>query len=267
MLPPKPSWHGATDLIGWCWRALGANFLHLYPAVHLVVATLMTLLIGRLSAVVLRHALRRQRRRRYHLEELRLISTNIDDHGVLLVPYNGPAAYSIEGNPGTIAITTGLRNRLSAAELDAVLHHERAHLLGRHHALLAALNALAAAFRLVPLFVRAAERAGLLIELVADAHAARRVGPQAVATALLAAAGGTGPPHSLAMSVNHLAVRLDELRRMGRHGNARASVQRSTSETRLLTGLAGTALAAALAGIAPALGVVASLLVTSCPTV
>jgi hypothetical protein len=264
-LPPKPSWHGATDLLGWCWRALGANLLHLYPAVHLIVATVMTLLIGRLSAVVLRQALRRQRRRRRHLRELRLIGREVDDPDVLLVPYDGAAAYSIDGKPGTIAITTGLQNRLTAAELSAVVHHERAHLLGRHHALLRVLNALATAFPMVPLFVRAAERAGLLIELVADAQAARRVGPRAVANALLVAAGGAGPPYSLAMSANHIAVRLDQLREMDRDDNARSANQGFLPEARLLAGLAGTALAAGVAGIAPALGVVASVLLTSCP--
>ncbi|MFD5412508.1 M56 family metallopeptidase [Streptomyces nojiriensis] len=48
-----------------------------------------------------------------------------------------PDAYALPGRPGRIVITSGMLRALSAAEREVLLAHERAHLRGRHHLLVA----------------------------------------------------------------------------------------------------------------------------------
>ena len=48
-----------------------------------------------------------------------------------------PAAYCVAGRQPTVILTTGAVQALDPSQLDAVLAHERAHLTGRHHRLLA----------------------------------------------------------------------------------------------------------------------------------
>ena len=48
-----------------------------------------------------------------------------------------PAVYCVPGRPPTIVLTTGALAVLDTEQLTAVLAHERAHLAGRHHLLLA----------------------------------------------------------------------------------------------------------------------------------
>ncbi|MFD3553478.1 M56 family metallopeptidase [Streptomyces goshikiensis] len=48
-----------------------------------------------------------------------------------------PDAYALPGRPGRIVITSGMLRALSAAEREVLLAHERAHLRGRHHVLVA----------------------------------------------------------------------------------------------------------------------------------
>ncbi|MFI6048194.1 M48 family metalloprotease [Nocardia sp. NPDC051321] len=54
-----------------------------------------------------------------------------------------PAAYCVAGRPHTIIVTTAALGALDAAQLDAVIAHEHAHLAGRHPQLLTLIRALA----------------------------------------------------------------------------------------------------------------------------
>jgi beta-lactamase regulating signal transducer with metallopeptidase domain len=71
-----------------------------------------------------------------------------------------------------------------------VLAHERAHLAGRHHLLLAATRSLAAVAPAVPLFARGASEVARLAEMRADDVAARHGGRRALLAALLAMGAG-----------------------------------------------------------------------------
>ncbi|WP_326810186.1 M56 family metallopeptidase [Streptomyces scopuliridis] len=51
-----------------------------------------------------------------------------------------PYAYALPGSPGRIVVSTGMLSCLDAAERRALLAHERAHLAGRHHRLLLAVQ-------------------------------------------------------------------------------------------------------------------------------
>ena len=51
--------------------------------------------------------------------------------------HSQPAAYCVAGRQPTVILTTAAVQALDPGQLDAVLAHERAHLAGRHHRLLA----------------------------------------------------------------------------------------------------------------------------------
>nr|WP_248782549.1 M48 family metalloprotease [Lentzea albidocapillata] len=77
-------------------------------------------------------------------------------HPTVWLDHDRPLAFSLPGKPGLVVATEGLRRHLTPEEVDAVLDHERAHLNGRHHLLVAAADAVAAALPILPLFKRAA---------------------------------------------------------------------------------------------------------------
>lgn len=103
---------------------------------------------------------------------------------VLYVRAEKPIAFSSTCDGGRIVVTSALAEALGAGELRAVLEHERAHLTGRHDALLRAARVNRAV--LPALFgARAFDQAvHLLVELAADDAAARICGAATVAAAL-----------------------------------------------------------------------------------
>ena len=78
-----------------------------------------------------------------------------------------PAVYCVPGRPATIVLTTGALAVLGPDQLTAVLAHERAHLAGRHHLLLAVTRSLAAVAPVVPLFARGTGAVARLAEMCA----------------------------------------------------------------------------------------------------
>jgi hypothetical protein len=116
-------------------------------------------------------------------------------------------AVSIGGRPGVIIATEGLRKHLPPDAVQATLEHERAHLRGRHHVLVTVAEILASALPRCPLLRAAPAATKDLVELAADAEAARRWGTAAVRTALHHLTGQPAPALGLAM-----ASRLTELR-------------------------------------------------------
>jgi len=125
--------------------------------------------------------------------------------GLAIIDDDAPEAFALPGHPGRVVVSTGMLDALTAAEREALLAHERAHLQGRHHLFRSAV-ALAVAANPVLRPVRSAvaysterwadERAALA---VADRTvAARAVGKAALAArhrppAPAAALGVAGP--------------------------------------------------------------------------
>jgi bla regulator protein blaR1 len=110
---------------------------------------------------------------------------------VLIIDKDTPAAYCLPCGRHRVVISAGTLSRLSPGQLRAVLAHERAHLRGHHHLMLAVAAALARAFPAVPLLARSAAELAVLAEMTADDAAARRHDPADLAAALvtLASAG------------------------------------------------------------------------------
>lgn len=136
-------------------------------------------------------------------------------------------AYCVAGRPATIVVTRGALAALDDVQLGAVLAHERAHLAGRHHLLVAISGALATAMPRLRLFTTGAAEIARLVEMRADDVAACRYDGRAVAGALLALSGG---PALQAPTLGATAIRvververlLDPVRRAGATASQRA---------------------------------------------
>ncbi|MEU6796695.1 M56 family metallopeptidase, partial [Nonomuraea wenchangensis] len=138
-----------------------------------------------------------RRERRRHAEALSPLGRHDLDLDALVVDYDERLAYCLPGRNGHAVITTGALRSLAPEQVAAVLAHERAHLRGRHHLVLAAAEALARAFPRLPLFEQARVEVARLVELLADDVAARRHSRVHIAAALVGLATGRVPAFAL----------------------------------------------------------------------
>ncbi len=192
-----------------CWDAVRHGSP---PAVEslsgLVGSALIAAMAARLTVVAARAYRSRARRRSEHLSVLRLAARA--DNGsptTLWLAHDEPLAFSL----GRVVVATeGLTRQLPAESVAAVLTHERAHLRGRHHLLIAVTDALRAALPFVPLFRQAPVAMRELVELAADAVAVRFHGAAAVRSALLCVSR-QAPGAALAMARDAVDVRLARL--------------------------------------------------------
>jgi Zn-dependent protease with chaperone function len=159
------------------------------------------------------------------------------------------------GRPGTVVATEGLTRHLDPAAVAAVLAHEKAHLSGRHHLLVAIADAVCATLPFVPLFRQAPRAIRDLVELAADVVAARDCGPAAVRTALLKVTGHGAPSTSLAMAQDAVGLRLARLQ----HGSRPPGRLRRT----VSCGLAG--LTAAVLPFLAGTGLLLCIAIITCP--
>jgi Zn-dependent protease with chaperone function len=134
-------------------------------------------------------------RTRAHAEAARITGHRIGAGTVFVLDAAHPAAYSVPGRPPAIVVTSGALDVLDPGQLSAVLAHERAHLAGRHHLLLAITRCLAAIAPGVPLLTRASNAVTRLAEMRADDIAVRYAPRRTLLTALLTMGAGqaTGP--------------------------------------------------------------------------
>ncbi|GAA2029431.1 hypothetical protein GCM10009839_31230 [Catenulispora yoronensis] len=129
-------------------------------------------------------------RRRAHLRVLRMLATRDEELGVLVLDHPAPACYCL---PGDIVITTGALSRLNATQLEAVLLHERAHVSGHHHVVIALAAAIGRTVPHVRLLTYAERETRRLVELIADDAAVARTSAPAVAAALAVIGTGHAP--------------------------------------------------------------------------
>ncbi len=207
-LPPDDHHEaGLFQLAGGCWTAVTAGTLPGWRQGSAALGVALTSgILGRLGWAVL-GAVRASRQQTPHLGQSRLLALGAPPGEPLWVDDDRAMAVSIGGRPGLVIATEGLRRQLPPAAVHAALEHERAHLRGRHHVLVAIVETLAAAFPWCPLLREAPAATRDLVELAADARAAGRCGPEAVRTALHHLTGQPTPAFGLAM-----ASRLTELR-------------------------------------------------------
>jgi Zn-dependent protease with chaperone function len=175
-------------------------------------AVILLAVTVRVGLVYWRGAQRRDRTRAAHLGVLRPV-TRPDPAApdTLWLEHERPVAFSLTGRRGVIVVTDGLNRHLSDDGVAAVLAHERAHLSGRHHLVLAIADALRAALPFLPLFRQAPLAVRDLVELAADGAAARRFGARAVREALVTLSNHPTVPAALDMDREAVELRLARL--------------------------------------------------------
>lgn len=225
-------------------------------AAGMVGVALLVAFAARLVVVSVRGFRKRHHKRQENLSVLRLVARPVTGPSdILWLAHEQPLAFSMAGRPGVVVATEGLTRHLDPGAVAAVLAHERAHLTGRHHLLVAVADAVRATFPFVPLFREAPRAIRELVELAADIVAARACGPAAVRTALLKVTRHGAPSTSLAMAQDAVALRLARLRRGSRPpGGLRRTVS---------CGL--TAVTAAILPFLAAIGLLISIAIITCP--
>lgn len=215
--------HGLAvlDTLHHCWESVRHGTTPTIEVISgLTGGALLTALLVRLTVVGARVARQRARAREDHLSMLRVAGRReAGAHPTVWLEHDRPLAFSLAGKPGVVVATEGLHRHLSPAEVDAVLDHERAHLDGRHHLLVAAADAVAATLPVLPLFKRAATTIRELVEMAADLAAARTHGADTVRAALVRVSCHGAPNSALAMGRDSLETRLDRLQRHRRIPN------------------------------------------------
>lgn len=154
---------------------------------------------------------RAQFRRRAHAGILDMIARPDPELGAVVVEHATPAAYCLPGRSHRVVVTRGAIAELTAAELHAVLAHERAHIQGQHHLTTGILHAFRRAFPGLPLARAAYERATVLLEMAADDRALRGRDPRDLASAMCKMAAGQVPHAELAAGTTAIVDRAERM--------------------------------------------------------
>ncbi|CAM2769344.1 M56 family metallopeptidase [Prescottella defluvii] len=199
---PGDRWHLLPASTLSCVNSLRRNgTVPWFSAVEATFWAVGLLVLGRIVVVVSRALLRHRRVTAEHASVLRLVGrpTGADGGDVFHLAGHGGAAYSIGGRTPAIVLGSGAI-ALEPSARAAVLAHERAHLTGRHHLLVAWAGALHAAVPVLPLARVGATWIRVLVELSADRHAAASCGSGAVCAALESWPGEARDARPAAMS-------------------------------------------------------------------
>ena len=186
------SWGRIGPVLSGCVAGLGViargGYGHLFQISVLALAATSTLAVVTLGvrAALALHRMRRGSHDHGRAVRIATGGTASGPGGTFVVDSDRRGVYCLAGRPHTIVITRAALDALDDAQLAAVLAHERAHLRGRHHQVLAVTGALSRLFPRVRLFTQGADDVARLLEMRADDVAARRHSPDAVVDALLA---------------------------------------------------------------------------------
>lgn len=198
-----------AEFLDACVMALRAQYATPGGAALHATGLAATLTLATRTGYLLGAGLRDARRARTaHLQGLRLVAHRNQDLDALVVDHPAAAAYCLPGRARTVVLTSAAVAALSDLELVAVLAHERAHLRGRHHMVMAAASALADALPFVPGLRWARIEQSRLVEMIADDQAATGSARLTVARALVNLAGGAVPTPALGAAEVAVVVRV-----------------------------------------------------------
>jgi Zn-dependent protease with chaperone function len=230
---------GLSDLIGACVHRLQATYGT--PGGATVAGLGLTLagaVLARTVLTAMTHFRAAGRQALQHAQTARLVGKPEPALGAVLVEHDQPAAYCVAGRQPTVILTTGAVQALDPGQLDAVLAHERAHLAGRHHRLLAMARIGREVLPFLPLMRDAEEQVARLVELHADDAAARARDPRLLATALVVLATSASPASTLAAGATDSVQRIHRLLGPSQPlGRARRQLLRATAAALALTPL------------------------------
>jgi Zn-dependent protease with chaperone function len=165
----------------------GANFLQMFAlsgAILLGVHLLLNLTTTFVKA---------ERHRRRHVQLVTLLSHPVPERpGALMIDGAAPVAYCLPGTTRSITVlSAGLVELLASDQLTAVIAHERAHGLQRHHLVLLAFRAWRGSLPWFPIATRAHEAVAMLVEFLADDYARSLVSTDVLATSIATVGAGT----------------------------------------------------------------------------
>jgi Zn-dependent protease with chaperone function len=203
---------GLSHLIGACVLRLRATYGT--PGGATVAGLGLTLaggVVARTALTAMTHVRAAGRQALRHAQTARLVGRPEPTLGAVLVEHSQPAAYCVAGRQPTVIVTTGAVQALDPGQLDAVLAHERAHLAGRHHRLVAMARIGREVLPFLPLMRDAEEQVARLVELHADDAAARSCDPRLLATALVVLAAAPSPAPALAAGATDSVQRIHRL--------------------------------------------------------
>jgi Zn-dependent protease with chaperone function len=238
---------GLSDLIGACVLRLRETYGTPGGA---TVAGLGLTLAGAVAArtvlTAMTHLRAAGRQALKHAQTARLAGRPEPALGAVLVEHSEPVAYCVAGRHPTVILSTGALQALGPAQLAAVLAHERAHLTGGHHRLLALARIGSLVLPFLPLTRDADAQVARLAEMHADDAAARASDPRSLATALVVLATGASPAPALAAAATDAVQRIRRL--------LRPAEPLSAARRRMLRATAASlAVTPVLLAIAPAL--------------
>jgi Zn-dependent protease with chaperone function len=237
---------GLSHLIGACVLRLRATYAT--PGGATVAGLGLTLagaVAARTAVTAITHLRAVGRQASQHAQTARLVGHREPALGAVLVEHQEPVAYCVAGRYPTVILTTGALQALDPDQLDAVLAHERAHLAGHHHRLLAMARIGRHVLPFMPLMQEADAQVARLVELHADDAATRGRDPGPLATALVVLATAASPSPTLAAAATDTVQRIHRLLGPAEPlGRARRQLLRATA--------AAIALAPALLALAPA---------------
>jgi Zn-dependent protease with chaperone function len=187
-----------------------------------------------------------RRDRRRHADMLNILGRSDGELGAVVLEYGEPLVYCLPGREAKAVITTAALQALSPEHVAAVLAHERAHLRGRHHLVLALAEGLARAFPGVLLFATARTEVARLVELRADDVAAGRHSRLHLAAALVSLATGKVPAFTLGAAGENALTRV---RRMLNPAAPLHRHERLVGLSAVALFLAGPAVLAAIPGL------------------
>ncbi|WP_051441480.1 M56 family metallopeptidase [Arthrobacter sp. H14] len=185
-VPAIPWTTDVAALIEACAMALRAHYST--PggaAVSATGAVLALAVIIRVGYCLFRGLLTSHRTKKHQLNALVMVAQRHQGSEALVVDHPSAAAYCLPGRHRTVVFTTAALEALDKDQFAAVLAHERAHLRGHHHLILAAAEALQRSFPRLGAFRTAHTEVSGLVEMLADDNAVRSNDRFTVATALV----------------------------------------------------------------------------------
>lgn len=161
---------------------------------QVAVAAVVVRLVHQVGAAQL-SAVRHRRRQRNLLALVARRDTGLD---ALIVDHDVAAAYCLPGRWRQVVLTSAALDALDDEQVRAVLAHERAHLRGRHHLILALVIGVQRALPFLYVLRHAREEVTRLVEIAADDAASRDHPRHTIAWALVTLAEAASPPAALA---------------------------------------------------------------------
>lgn len=198
MIPTGSLGQSLAELLEACGAAIRAQYDNPGGNVVGAIGGLLALgIVGRATYCLAREVWVAARHRRRQLDTLALIGRQAPDLDALIVDHDSAAAYCLPGRGRQIVLTSAALAALDPDQLQAVLAHERAHLRGRHHLVLAGAQGMQRAFPTVACFRHAQRNVVRLVEMLADDQAGRRCARLTIAAALVALAASSVPSAAL----------------------------------------------------------------------